>query len=142
MGAWGIGIFDNDPAGDWACDLEDSDFSYVRDTIESVLGEADDYLEVDVGCMGLAACEVIARLKGNPGETSSDEGMTAPSLERIDAWVKANPQTIDEQLVQSCLTVIDAVKGKKSESAELWEETEDYADWLKVADDLRSRLTQ
>ncbi len=140
MGAWGTGIFDNDPAGDWACELEEADFTFVRDSIETVLEEADHYIEVDVGCMGLAACEVVAMLKGNPGAESED-GMTAPALERVNQWVKQNPQTIDDELIQQCLQVVDAVKGKDSESAELWEEAEeDYAQWIQVVDDLRSRL--
>ena len=139
MGAWDVGIFDNDSAGDWACDLEDSDFSFIRGTIESVLEAADDYIEIDVGNMGLAACEVIARLSGEPGPESED-GMTAPALDRVNAWIKKNPQDVDGELIESCLRVIDAVKGSSSEAAELWEESESNEQWLEVVEELRSRL--
>lgn len=65
MGAWDVDTFDNDTACDWAYDLADaSDLSLVQQTLEAVLQTGDEYLEMDPACEALAACEVIARLKG------------------------------------------------------------------------------
>jgi hypothetical protein len=73
MGAWGIGNFDNDTANDWAADfVEGGDLSFVREVLEKVTTRtAVEYLEQRVSCCALAACEVIARLKGNWGTRDS-----------------------------------------------------------------------
>ena len=75
MGTWGFDTFDNDTAGDWAFGLEDAaDLSYVGDTFERVLASEDEYLDVDDACEGLAACEVVARLKKLAEQARGDVG--------------------------------------------------------------------
>jgi hypothetical protein len=57
MGAWGVGVFDNDTACDWASKLEVSkDVSAVREAIGRTLALGDAYLNEDVACEALAAC--------------------------------------------------------------------------------------
>lgn len=64
MGAWGAGSFDNDTACDWAEALKRVDnLSLIAGALGRVLDTDHDYLDSDVASKGLAACEVLARLK-------------------------------------------------------------------------------
>jgi hypothetical protein len=133
MGTWGFDTFDNDTAGDWAYGLEGvADLSSVRDTLERVLAAGDEYLEVDDACEGLAACEVVARLKGHWGARNA-------YTEIVDAWVEGHEMAPPADLVDQAAAVIDRVLAADSELRELWEE-EDAAEWLAAVVDLRSRV--
>jgi hypothetical protein len=82
MGAWSADTFGNDTACDWSYDLEKAtDLSLVQKAFEAVLSVADDDLDSDAACEGLAACEVVARLKGN-------WGLRNPHTETVDKWVE------------------------------------------------------
>jgi hypothetical protein len=133
MGAWDADTFDNDTACDWAYDLENvTDLSYVRDALNAVLEVGDDYLDSDEACRALAACEVIARLKGNWGKRNS-------YTETVDQWVESHPQVPPVDLIQSALAVIDRIRAPQSELLELWEE-DDATEWHAAVDDLRRRV--
>lgn len=85
MGAWGVNTFDNDTACDWTCELENADdLSPVREALTRVLAVGDGYLDADDACEGLAACEVIARLKGNWGIRNAH-------TESLDRWIESHP---------------------------------------------------
>jgi Domain of unknown function (DUF4259) len=72
MGAWGELAFDNDTACDWAYELADaSDLRLVEAAFADVEAVGSGYLDQDVACVALAACEVVARLQGHPGYTNS-----------------------------------------------------------------------
>ena len=82
MGAWGTGIFDNDMACDWTGELDGADdLSPVEEALDEVLAIGDGYLDSDEASGALAACEVIARLKGNWGKRDAYS-------EDLDEWVK------------------------------------------------------
>jgi hypothetical protein len=84
MGAWSADTFGNDTACDWAFRLEEvDDLSVIQQAFEEVLAVGDDYLDSDMACEALAACEVIARLKGKPGLRNSD-------TEPVDEWVESS----------------------------------------------------
>jgi len=131
MGAWGAGSFDNDTANDWAYGLDDvSDLSMVHATLEGCVPE-DGYLDSDDACEALAAREVVARLKGQPGKKDA-------YTEKVDQWVVAHPQTPPAELCQLAASKIDLITDdSKSELAELWEGDQEWAD--SVAD-LRRRV--
>ena len=134
MGAWDVGTFDNDTACDWAGDLEESrDLSVVRAAIEAATAVGDDYLDADVGCVALAACEVVARLKGNWGPRNS-------YTERVDAWVTAHPVKPTADVVTLALAAIDRVLTPPSELLELWDEGGRNDPWHAAVDDLRARV--
>ena len=83
MGAWGKGTFDNDIALDWAGCLNDrEDLTLIRETIAQVLSIGSGYLELELACEALAACEVVAWLRGNWGKR---DGYT----EGVEAWVRS-----------------------------------------------------
>jgi hypothetical protein len=134
MGAWGLGNFENDTALDWVYELEQtSDLGLVERAISDVV-HCDDYLDADLGCIGLAAAEVLAALKGKPPKDSPD---------KVAAWVAANPLAPDQKLVEESLTAIDKIRnGEESELKQLWEEdSELLAQWHAVLDDLVKRLS-
>lgn len=133
MGAWAADTFGNDTACDWAYDLEEvDDLSLVSRAFEAVLKEDDEYLDSDIACEGLAACEVIARLKGN-------WGLRDPYTETIDRWVEAHRIRPPDNLVQTAIAVIDRILAPPSELLELWEEA-DATEWRAAVDDLRIRV--
>ena len=133
MGAWDVDTFDNDTACDWAYDLENAtDLSYVGEALNTVLEVGDEYLDSEDACMALAACEVIARLKGNWGKRNS-------YTETVDKWVESNPQTPPSHLIDAALSVIDRIRGQPCELRELWEEG-DATEWHAAVDDLWKRV--
>ncbi|MDX1521513.1 MAG: DUF4259 domain-containing protein [Anaerolineae bacterium] len=133
MGAWGVDTFDNDTACDWAYELEDvHDLSLVRETLDRVLAVGEAYLDADDGCEGLAACEVIARLKGNYGIRNA-------YTEAVDEWVKQHASLPTDDLVDPALAVIERVLTAPSELLELWEEG-DAAEWRRAVEALRNRV--
>jgi hypothetical protein len=133
MGAWGADTFDNDTACDWSYALDEVDgLSLVRETLARVLAIGEEYLDSDDACEGLAACEVVARLKGN-------WGIRNPYTETIDKWVETHGTIPPGDLVQSAVAVIDRVLTAPSELLELWEEG-DPTEWRNAVDNLRSRV--
>ncbi len=133
MGAWGARTFDNDTACDWTYDLEArEDLSLVSETLARILEVGDDYLDADDASMGLAACEVIARLKGNWGPQN-------PYTETVDKWVTAHPQAPPEGLVRQAITAIERVLTAPSELLDLWDEG-DATEWKASVEDLRRRV--
>jgi len=133
MGAWGTDTFDNDTAGDWAYGLEAvDDLSLVRETFDRVIAVGDDYLDSDDASEGLAACEVVARLKGNFGIRNA-------YTESVDKWVENHSSLSIAELVDPALAVIARVLTAPSELLELWEE-EDATEWRNAVEDLRKRV--
>jgi hypothetical protein len=134
MGAWGMGIFDNDTACDWAYSLEESnDLSVVEDAIETVLSVDSDYLEAPDAEEALAACEVIARLRGNFGDRNS-------YTETVDNWVSGNSLKVPRELIEKAKAAIARIISDSSELAELWTESGDYEEWKHNIDNLLSRI--
>lgn len=133
MGAWGELAFDNDTANDWAYDLADArDLSLVESALTELEAVGSGYLDQDVACVALAACQVLARPQGRPGYSNA-------YTEEVDQWVAKHPMPVPAALVIRGSTAIDRVLGDHSDLRELWEE-QDPALWLAAAADLRTRL--
>lgn len=129
MGAWGPDTFENDIACDWAADFADEgSLDEVRDAIEAAGGG--EYVDADVGCEALAACEVLARLAGRFGKRDA-------YTELLDAWVTASARPVPPELVDGALRAIDRITGADSELAELWAGD---GEWLAAVADLRRRV--
>lgn len=134
MGAWGELAFDNDTANDWAYGLDDvDDLSLVESAFAEVEGTEDDYLDQDLACNALAACEVLARLQGNPGYTDV-------YTENVDRWVAAHPLQPSPELLARASAAIDRILAPNSELRELWQEDDEGEKWLAAVKDLRRRL--
>lgn len=133
MGAWSADTFGNDTACSWSYGLEKvDDLRLVCETLERILSVGGDYLDSEVACECLAACEVIARLKGNWGVRDA-------YTETVDKWVESHKIKPSEDLVQEGLVVIDRILTPPSELLELWEES-DATEWRSAVEELRNRL--
>ena len=135
MGAWGPLTFDNDTACDWSYDLENTDDLSL---VESAFAEVEqttpaDHLDQDLACNALAACEVLARLRGHPGYNNA-------YTEAVDRWVAAHKLPPSSDLLARAAAVIDRILADNSELRDLWSETGD-TEWHDAVQDLRRRLT-
>jgi hypothetical protein len=69
VGAWGFGVFENDTACDFASGVAGGGgVNALLGAIERVLSVEGNYLEAPDAEEGLAAAEIIARLRGKPGQ--------------------------------------------------------------------------
>lgn len=129
VGAWGIGNFDNDDAADWVYELAESD---DRDVLIAALREATSggYLEAPVGSAALAAAEVVAALLGNAGKGLPDE---------VRKWVADHEAQVPHDLLALSRAAVMRVK-EDSELRELWQDSNDFEQWVSLQDDLLKRL--
>lgn len=133
MGAWGVLVFDDDDANDWAYGLDDvHDLSLVESAFDAI-EEANDYLEAPEASNALAACEVLARLNGKPGYKNS-------YTEKVDEWVAAHPLKPSDELMKRANAAIDRILGENSELKDSWKDSDKKASWLASVEDLRQRL--
>jgi hypothetical protein len=134
VGAWGVLAFDNDDANDWAYGLDGvSDLSLVESAFEQVEASGSSYLELGPACAALAACEVLARLRGRPGYTNAYTDL-------VDKWVAAHQVDPPSGLIARGEAAIVRILGPSSELRELWEDAGDQ-DWRAAVDDLRGRMS-
>jgi hypothetical protein len=132
MGAWGDLPFENDDALDWVNGLNRvSDLSYVQQTFAAV-EESEMYLEAPLACAALAACEVLARLRGKSGYQN-------PSTKSVDQWVREHPQQPSDELLELATWVIKLILGPQSELRALFEEG-NAKPWIESVKELRERL--
>jgi hypothetical protein len=130
VGAWGVGPFDNDDAGDWIWQLEEAeDLALVQGALETA-AHPDGDLESSPSSEALAAAEVVAALVGHPAPDLPDE---------VQNWVSAHPVTVSSDLRALALTAVERV-ASNSELQELWAESEEGGDWSKQVEELRGRL--
>lgn len=134
MGTWDVGTFDNDTACDWAYELEaQTDTDFVSATLAGALDSGDNYLDADAACEGLAAAEVVARLRGNWGVRNA-------YTEPVDNWVESHPGQPSAELVAQAVAAIERVTTAPSELLELWSESDDFAHWQEAVADLKRRV--
>lgn len=133
MGAWSHEAFGNDDALDWAYGLEAADdLSLIEAALAAALDEDEDDLEAPRATEALAAIELMARLRGHPGEESCPEV--------AEDWLARVGRMPPETLVQQALLVLDRVVSTESELRALWEDSDSSADWQASVADLRRRL--
>jgi len=134
MGTWAIDAFGNDDACDWTYELEKvNDLSLVEAALDVVINSGEEGVESSEATEAIAAIEVIARLQGNWGKRSAYS-------ERLDKWVENNKIQPSTDLVQKAHLAIACILSDNSELNELWQETEDYEDWLASITDLKNRV--
>lgn len=134
MGAWGHLPFDNDATNDWAYGLEDvDDLSVVEAAFDELEEVGTDYLDQDIACNALGACEVLARLLGRAGYTNA-------YTEKVDQWVAAHRLKPSPALLQRACVALDRILADNSELCELWDEGDDGDAWRKAIADLRARV--
>jgi hypothetical protein len=138
MGAWGAHAFENDTASDWLLDAFEQNLVNAVKLALNVVADAPatEYLEVDIGVVGLAAAEVVAIAFGR-----AREGYTDPErLGHIARYAEEIRSTPDIRSL--ALASITRIEGPNSELAELWNEgSSTRVDWSNENADLRSRLS-
>ena len=131
MGAWGVGCFENDDALDWVATLiESDDMELISEAFAQLLASSGDYLEAPDCCIGLAAAEVVAALKGRPGADLPDA---------VREWVGPRLGSASAGLLSRGREAIAAV-ANSSELKDLWTDSDDYAAWGERVADLSRRL--
>jgi hypothetical protein len=130
MGAWGLGVFENDSAADWIGELLGSNGTSAIAAALEIVASADDYIEVDEGSAALAAIEVLNLMKGVGPESVPDP---------VSEWVEQNLGQNVSRLIPLAKRALGKVADAKlSEVAQLWLE-QDY-DWDGMVADIRARL--
>jgi hypothetical protein len=132
MGAWGHRFDENDSAADWIAAFEDApSWSHIQSALQTIL-EADDVydLDTDETSAALVAGEIVAAALGRANERLQ------PNIQQ---WVAANALEIES--LQTDAAKAAALIKSDSELRELWDDSEDAAEWIATVDDLISRLT-
>jgi len=132
MGAWGLGVFNNDCALDWLDTLQNSVGLRELANALSAVAESEEYLEVDEGSAGLAAIEIINLLKGN-----GPNGVP----EHIMEWVHGNEHRNVTPLIPLANSALEKIDNPEtSEVAGLWLEA--GHNWSGMIADIRKRLNR
>jgi hypothetical protein len=134
MGTWGPGVFDNDTACDFALAVANSGgLRALVQALDRVVSSDGDYLEAPDATEGLAAAEIVARLKGSPGQQT---GYTAS----IDAWIKGLKTGVSDELVEKAKRSIVRILTEPSELLELWTASDDFDGWKRSVEEVSKRL--
>lgn len=135
MGAWGHLNFENDTALDLVYEIEEKGTDRIKNAIEAINSrEEDAFLDSDLCSEALAAIEYIAAVKDKASEDfpeDAEEWLTPANKESLLAI---------RNLIPKSKQAIDRIQ-HNSELKDLWEETEDFAEWTKVLEDLATRIS-
>ena len=133
MGAWGSGSFDNDDAADFLAEVvESGDVSLLREVIANVLSSTE-YVEAPDACQAIVAAEVVAAALGRPTAAGQQE-------DALSAWVKRVRPDVDATLAAEARDALTRILASNSELRELWEDSDDFAEWRASVAELRQQL--
>ncbi len=124
MGAWGIGIFENDEANDYILDLIKSGrIDMVCDSLDTVI-EGSRYPGATDSMRALAAISIVKSIiTGDYSELPS----------HIIGWAKEKDPKVFIGLLEKIQKVISIIK-ERSELKDLWSTTSDYDRWQGMLD--------
>ena len=132
MGTWGNGPFDNDAAADLLSELNYAPGRTITRSLKTIARMPEgEYIEVDDGGRGWAACELVA-LSFGYGDTSEFHDGVLDVVDRL------KPKEKQRQLALSVLTRL--VPSETSELAALWHEGVESDEFDERLRDLRLRL--
>ena len=129
MGAWGIAAFDNDDASDWVYDLEKRGVAAIDAALADVEGSTD--LEMPTDANAIAAGEVVAAALGRPVDGLRED------IQQLAIFV--GPDITPEHASRAGAAAQRVLA--RSELAELWDASDEGAEWRRSVDDLVKRLT-
>ncbi|RAK70116.1 DUF4259 domain-containing protein [Hymenobacter edaphi] len=130
MGTWDYHNFDNDAAADFAEDFRKSPNEAVLYEALATAAEEEGYLETDEASQALAAAELVAAIIGKPA-ADIPVGLL-PATTQLDADGQEDLQELAIEAVEAVL--------KGSELQELWAESDNYAAWQALQQNLLERL--
>ncbi len=117
MGAWGSGIYENDDALEL---LEEVTGGGGLESVEAALGRVleigEDYLEAPEGSQGLAAADVVSRLRGR--NVPADSGVA-----ELELWLEDVDFFVGKATVEQARAAVARVMRKPSELMEVWAES-------------------
>ena len=132
MGAWGNGPFDNDAAADLLDELQTAPARRLTRFLKSVTEIPEgEYIEIDYGGRGWAACELVA-LSFGYGDMSELRDAVIDVIDRL------KPE--EEQRLLALSTLARIASGEGSELAALWHEGDEGKQFNERMQDLRRRL--
>ncbi|MCU6708911.1 DUF4259 domain-containing protein [Paenibacillus sp. J5C_2022] len=129
MGAWGYGSLENDTVLDWVEELlETEDLSLISESIEMALD--DRYLDADTASIAIGSVEILAALQNKLGNEKYDD--------ELEEWINRHKGQGKELLLkaQKALERIQL----ESELKELWEESENFENWIEAMKELECRI--
>ena len=145
MGAWGIGIFDNDAAMDWLLEFTQVGAVAITGAIADVRDSAQTgYIEVDAGSRLLAACDITAAARGYPSSPKPD---FTGAVDVGAFWTFVEDRLgAEPEDAKACSDAITLVTNdpSKSELVALWGEGGEASlkPFLATVDDLHKRLAE
>ncbi len=133
MGTWGYGNLENDAAADWLFEWQEIKTSgFVEGTLDELL-ENTSSPEADLCQEALAAAEVVAVWNGKPAPDFDKEALPVAQAVDVD-------EDELEELKQKAKSVITVISGD-SELMELWDESNETAEWRSTLKNLVTRLS-
>ena len=133
MGAWGVGLFDDDSALDFLGELTEAKdpLNLMRRSFESAA--ASEYLEYDPAQSVLVSAAAMDTLLY--GTQHADD------LEGLESWVQRNKILDVAPMKPLAVTAIRRILSDGSELRELWaENAKDYPTWRGGLESLAARL--
>ena len=144
MGAWGLGSFDNDDAMDWMVDFsEKQNIAFLEETFDLVLSNGDsEYIAAFYGSNAIAAAEIVAAAIGNISNSFPEHYLNkSDEIEVETIYLPRLKAAITQDIITKAKSALVLVKSNKnSELRQLWEEVDDYSDWLNDVGELEKRL--
>jgi hypothetical protein len=131
MGAWGVGIFENDSAADWWYSFDDEPMEALNAAFAATRGA--EFIDGDAGSAAAAAAAVIAR-----AHDPSFGDFSPEKVARIDEMRSAI--TAAAGLKAEAAAALTAVLGKNSELMELWAEEGEFEAWKTSISAVLSKL--
>ena len=138
MGAWGIGIFDDDTAYDFFEDIEADAPAFFARSFRTAT--AADYLEYDDGIAALVSAAYLDNLLN--GTTYDHDHTEEEGITNVNHFAKYYSGPSLGHLVPAAVEAVRSVRTGNSELRELWEENEeDYPTWQAMLEALEQRLS-
>lgn len=135
MGAWGPGVYDNDEAMELVDEVTGGGgLESLAEALGRVLAVGDGYLETPEAAQGLAAADMVSRLRAR--NVPADSGVEALQL-----WLEDVDFFVGEATVETARAAVERVLRKPSELMELWSETGSlHAGWARAVERVVRRL--
>jgi hypothetical protein len=134
MGAWDHSNFGNDAAHDFVFEVTEQGMEKIIHAIKTAAEcPEDESLDSDEANEALAAIEFIAAAKGKMAEDFP---------ENAEDWLagKNVSEITSADIISASEKALARIKGDNSDLKELWQESEHLNDWIKVVDNLQSRI--
>lgn len=130
MGAHGIGSFQDDDGADFEAEiLASRDIDIVIDALKAVPDEDYEYVENATAMRALVAAEMIADQMGHESGDIPDD---------LHSWIHEFGDA-DNQHVHLAHSAVDRIL-RKSETRDLWQDSQHFTDWLVKTRNLLHRL--